>query len=168
MRPRIPTRKTPVIPITKNPITPQKTPPSHQDFEDERMLRSNHPKTTIKIIIPSRASSESPVFSGNSTTSPRRRGVILSMPSVRPAPYASFLKFGVKFSSITLWDIRSVMTHSRPRPTSILISRSVGATSMRRPLSRPFCPTHHERASTIQTSSIVLPWRDLIIAIPIW
>ncbi len=166
MRPRIPTRKTPVIPITKNPITPQKTPPSHQDFEAERILSINHPKTTIKIIIPSRASLERPVFSGNSMTSPRSKGAIRSIASVRPAPYVSFLKLGVRFSSIILLDIKSVMTHSSPRPTSIRISLSVGAMRMRRPLSRFFCPIHQFRAITIPTSSIVLPCRSFTIAIP--
>lgn len=150
------------------PTTPHTTHPSHHDFVDESMLKNAQPKTAHTINMNFILSREDSEFSGRSTTSPRRRGVMRSIPSVRPAEYFPALKFGVKFSSITLWDMRSVMTHSRPRPTSIRISRSVGATRIRRPLSRLFCPIHQLRASTIPTSSIVLPCRLLIIAIPIW
>ena len=41
------------------------------------------------------------------------------------------------------------MTHSSPRPTSIRISRSVGATSINNPLSSHFWPIHQARAMSV-------------------
>lgn len=72
---------------------------------------------------------------GISTTSPRNIGAMTFIADCNHSKYASRANAGVRYSSITLFAIRSVMTHSSPLPTSILISRSLGATRIRSPLS---------------------------------
>ena len=170
-------RITPIMVISNVPIVihitmPHKiapmTIPGHHAFDGSKMAEPRKiPHQTSQKRRGTRASRGLIGSSGSPTTSPRRIGDIRSIHSRSPAPYCSALKLGVKFSSIILLDMRSVITPSKPRPTSIRISRSVGATRIRSPLSRPFWPIHHERARVIPTSSIVLPWRLLIIAIPI-
>lgn len=172
MSPKIPIKKTPIVHITKNPIIAQKTPPSHHDFDADRTLKSHHPKTATIIKIPCISSKLETLFSGRVTTSPLRSGAIRLMPSTRPSPYFPSMKWGVKFSSIILRDMRSVITPSSPFHTSILISLShaqpTGMRSMSRPLSSHFWPIHHPLKIASQASSTVRPWRLLIIAIPIW
>jgi len=154
--------------ITRPPSAAPIIIPGHQAFDGSKMTE---PRNTPHQTSQKRNVTSIPMLSAagsGKSTSPLRRGVIRSIPSASPCSYFPALNFGVKFSSIILWDMRSVITPSSPRPTSIRISRSVGATSIRRPLSSHFWPIHHERASTIQTSSIVLSWRDFIITMPIW
>lgn len=146
------------IHITMPPKNAPITIPGHHAFDGSKMAEpKNMPHQISQKSSGTRTSSGFIGFSGSSTTSPRRRGDMRSIPSRRPAPYCSALKLGVKFSSIILLDIKSVITPSKPRPTSIRISRSVGTTRIRRPLSSHFWPIHHERARTIQASSMVLP-----------
>ena len=139
MRPIIPIIIAPASPTKSIPIIHPTTPQSHQDFDEDKTLKIPQPNIAKMIKSTSIVSIDmSDFFSGNAMTSHRRRGDIRSIPSLRPVSKFPALKWGVKFSSIILLDMRSVITHSSPRPTSIRISLSVGAMSMRRPLSSPF------------------------------
>ncbi len=65
------------------------TPQSHHDFDEERTLRNPQPKNAQRIKIIFMVSRDGALFSGKSTTSPRSRGVMRSIPSVKPVPYFS-------------------------------------------------------------------------------
>ena len=142
-------------PPTSIPMIPPNTPPSHHDFVDERILKIPHPKKKINAINGATFSVHGSSRVGSSRISPRSKGIILSIPSVRPSANSLFWKCGVKFSSIIRCDTRSVMTHSSPRPTSIFTSLSEGTTKIKRPLSSHFIPIHQLLAVSILASSIV-------------
>lgn len=118
------------IPIKSDPINnhiatpPRMAPkiiPGHQALEDSKKLfpkNMAHQKRNIKNEIQIPATSFG--GSGRVTTSPLRTGIITSTADKSHAPYSHFLKAGVRYSSIILAAIRSVITPSNPRPTSIL------------------------------------------------
>jgi len=144
--------------ITNPPKIAPITIPGHQALEDaKKVFPKNAPHQHRKMINEIQMPVTSFGGSGMVTTSPFNKGIITSTADRSHGPYSSFLKAGVRYSSIIRCEIRSVITHSNPLPTSIRISCSVGATRIRSPLSNHFCPIHHVRAMAIPASSIVRP-----------
>jgi|GEM_PF-1247275 len=85
MSPKIPINMAPEIPAKSMPTIHPTTPQSHQDFDEDRILKTPHPniaKMTNSTSIVSIDMSD--FFSGKATTSHRRRGDIRSIPSPRP------------------------------------------------------------------------------------
>jgi hypothetical protein len=92
-----------IIHITRPHKDAPMTMPGHHAFDGSKMAEPRKiPPHTNQKRRGTRASRGLMGFCGSSTISPRRRGVIRLIPSRRPAPYFSALKFGAKFSSIIL------------------------------------------------------------------
>lgn len=162
-----------ILQETTSMTTPQRimptTIPGHQALDGSKKTEPrNKPPHPSQNTSEKRIAKGSVGSLGSSTISPLRSGSIRVIPSVIPSKYLSSWNAGTKFSSMIRLAVRSVMTHSRPLPTSIRTSLSDGTRRIRRPLSATDCPIHHHRAMAIDTSSIVLFCRLERVATEIW